>query len=103
MWTPANGAESAAPVRSHAMAERRAVGGPFHHPLRRGHEGETALRLLSEQPEIGGRIADPEYAKPLDVAPARTNAARDKPSCHGAECLAVKITQIDDVERHERR
>ena len=49
-------------VSSTSAVKRRPCRRPFHHALRRRHEGEAALGLLAEQPEIGRRIADADDA-----------------------------------------
>ena len=80
--------------------ERRPRGRPFHHALRRRHEGEAALGLLAEQPEIGRGVADAEHAQPARIGPALADAAADEMPRHGAEPLGVEIAQIDDVDGH---
>ena len=80
--------------------KRRPRGRPFHHALRRRHEGEAALGLLAEQAEIGRRVADAEHAQPAGVAPAPADAAADEMPRHRAEPLGVEIAQIDDVDGH---
>jgi hypothetical protein len=76
------------------------VARPFHHPLRRGHEGEAAFRLLAKETEIGRRIADPQQAHPARICEALANAASDKPTRHDAEALGIEIAQIDDIDGH---
>jgi hypothetical protein len=81
--------------------ERRPLGRPFHHPLRRRHEGEAALRVLTKQAEIRGRIADAEDAQPLAAVPQASDADADEASRHLAERVDVEAAEIDDVERHD--
>ena len=81
--------------------QRRPRGRPFHHALRRRHEGEAALGLLAEQPEIGRGVADAEDAH---VRAYRSSARRmprpTKWRATDAEPLGVEIAQIDDVDGH---
>ncbi len=80
--------------------EARPVGRPVQHALHRRHEGEATLRLLPEQAEIRGRIADAEHAHAARVVEALTDAAADETTRHGAELLGVEIAQIDDIDGH---
>jgi hypothetical protein len=73
---------------------------PFHHALRRRHEGETALRLLAKEAEIGCRIAHAEHAQPAGVGEAGTDATTDEAARHDAQALGVEGAQIDDVDGH---
>ena len=86
----------------HQGREHRAVRRPFHHPLGRRHEGETPLRLVAKQPEVWGRIADPDHAQSVHVLPACAYPPADEAPRDPAERLAVEIAQIDDIERHAR-
>ena len=80
--------------------QRRPRGRPFHHALRRRHEGEAALGLLAEQAEIGRGVADAEHALAGVSRHSAADAAADEAARHHAEPLAVEIAQIDDVDRH---
>ena len=80
--------------------QRRLRGRPFHHALRRRHEGEATLGLLAEQPEIGRGVADAEDALSTRIDPAPADAAADEMPRHRAEPLAIEIAQIDDVDGH---
>ena len=72
--------------------QRRPRGRPFHHALRRRHEGEAALGLLAEQAEIGRGIADAEHALAARVDPAargcrgRRNAAPPRRAAGRRNC-----------------
>jgi len=80
--------------------QRGTAGRPFHHPLPRRHESETALGLLAEEAEIGRRIADAEHALARGIAPQPADAAADEAAGDHPEPLAVEIAQINDVDRH---
>ena len=80
--------------------EARAHRGPFHHALRRRHEGEAAFRLLAKEAEIGRRIADARDAHPARVGKARADAAADEAPRHHAQALGIEIAQVDDVDGH---
>ncbi|MGY4500140.1 glyoxylase-like metal-dependent hydrolase (beta-lactamase superfamily II) [Bradyrhizobium sp. GM24.11] len=75
--------------------------GPFQHALRRRHEGDTAFRILAEQPQIGRGIADAEHTLALGIRPALPNAAIDHLPCHDAEAPGIKLAKVDDVDGHD--
>ena len=74
--------------------------GPFHHPLRRRHEGEAAFRLFAKEPEIGSRIADAEHLHAAGVGEPGANATSDEAPGDHAKALGIEIAQIDDVVGH---
>ncbi len=80
--------------------ERGPGGRPFHHALACRHEGEAAFGLLAEKAEIGRRIADADHALAGGIAPQLADAAANEAAGHHAQALAVKIAQIDDIDRH---
>src|SRR5258708_20070657 len=80
--------------------QRRPGHRPFRDPLRRRHEGDAALAVLAEQPEIGRGIAEAEHPLALRARPARVNAAIDQPPGHDAEALRIKIAEVDDIDGH---
>ena len=65
---------------------------PFHHALRRRHEGEAALRLLAKQAEIGRRVADAEqrccraYRHSARGCRGRRTAAPRRPAAERRNC-----------------
>ena len=77
--------------------QRRPRRRPFQHALRRRHEGDAALAVLAEQPEIGRRIAEAEHALALPRRPSRANAAIDQLPRHDAEALRIEVAEVDDI------
>src|SRR5680860_1582062 len=59
-----------------------------------------AQSLAPEFRQIGGGIAQPEDAKPADVAPAGPDAAAQEPPHHHPEAAGVEILEVDCVEMH---
>jgi hypothetical protein len=73
---------------------------PFQHALPRRHESEATLGFFAKQAEIGRRITDTEHALASGVAPQRSDAATAKSPRHDAQALAIKIAQVNDIDRH---
>ena len=71
-------------ISSTSAASAGPRGRPFHHALRRRHEGKAALGLFAKQAEIGRRIADAEHALAARIGPARADAAADEAARHHA-------------------
>src|SRR4051812_8111528 len=84
----------------HQCGERGARRRPFHHALRRRHEGKTAFRLIAKQAEIGRRVTDPGDPLRARIAPALANPAADEPSRNRSELLSVEVAKVYYVKRH---
>ena len=75
---------------------------PSHDPLARRHDGEHPVRLLTEEPEEGHRVAEPQHhllahARPHPADLLAQYAPRDP-----AEPGQVEGVEIDDVLMHRR-
>ena len=84
----------------HQCREPRPRRGPFHHALRRRHEGKAALGLLAELAEIRRGIAHPEHAHTARVGKTHADAAPDETPRRYSEPLGVEIAQIDHIDGH---
>ena len=73
---------------------------PFHHALRGRHEGQATLRILAENPEIRGGVADTGDPLAAHLVPMRADAVADKAPGHDPERLRVEIPQVHDVDEH---
>src|SRR5262249_8310548 len=80
--------------------KRRPRRRPFQHALSCGHEGNAALGVVAEQPEIRRRIANAEHTLPLRVRPPRPDAAIDQLSRDDPEALGIEVAQVDDINAH---
>jgi hypothetical protein len=77
--------------------QRRSRGRPLQHALRRWHEGQATLRLLAEQSEVRGCIADAQNPHASGIGKARANAAPDEAPRRYAQALGIEIAQVDYV------
>ena len=72
----------------------------MYHALSRRHKGEAPFRLLSEQTEIGCRVAYANNAHPPGIRKSPANTPTDKAPRHNTEMHGVKITQVNNVNGH---